>query len=67
MNDWKKYVQSFLIAQAKAWRLLHMETVSVCLSVCLSVNDIFEPRDWSTRLPEFKTGSAVQTRIQQSV
>ena len=36
-------------------------------SVCVCENDNFEPRDWSTRLPEFKTGSAVQTGIQQSV
>ena len=28
---------SFLIAQAKAWRLLHMETVSVILSVILVI------------------------------
>ena len=38
-----------------------------CVCVSESVSDNFEPCDWSTQLPEFKTGSAVQTGIQQSV
>ena len=44
------YKWHFLIAQPKGWRLLHMETLCVCVCVC--EKDNFEPRDWSTRLPE---------------
>ena len=53
----------FLIAQPYGWRLLHMDIL--CVRVC--ENDNFKTCDWLTRLPEFKTGSAVQTGIQQSV
>ena len=54
---------AFRLSDYYIWKV--SECVSECVSVC--VNDNFEPCDWSTRLPEFKTGSAVQTGIQQSV